>query len=161
MSVIYQNGCITVVVLSGVHQPNWMSTEEAVLQACTLYSQLVLTYSQKRCFISLPRASFVNIFCITSATFPPSRPTKDNIDMSLHHQFSGFTDLIMGHNELSLPLQLWGQWNPLYRLRRKKEKPLLYCIRWGESHLFLLFWHLNSYREINKQANYRQTMECK
>lgn len=69
MSVIYQNGCIMVVLLSGVHQPNWMSTEEAVLLACTLYSQLVLTYSQKHCFISLPRAGFANIFCVSLLPF--------------------------------------------------------------------------------------------
>lgn len=47
---------------AGVDQPNRMSTEETLLQPCTLYSQLLLTYSQKCCFFSLPHSSFVNIF---------------------------------------------------------------------------------------------------
>lgn len=71
--------------------------------------------------VFLPCCGFVNIFSAPVgyiSTF--SLSTKDNIDMSLHLQFRELTDWIMDHNELSLPL--WGQWNPLFRLRNRKEK---------------------------------------
>ncbi len=45
-----------------------MSTEETLLQPCTLYSQSVLAYSQKCCVFS-PRCGFVNIFSATLLHF--------------------------------------------------------------------------------------------
>lgn len=123
---------------------------KTLLQPCDLYSQLMFTYSQKCCFL-LPHSGFVKHFLL-HFTFPPSLSTKDNIDMSLHLQFRELTDWIMDLNELSLPLQLRGQWNLLFRLRNREEKridfpcrllfllPWLCYVRWDEiSWVFLLF----------------------
>lgn len=91
---------------AGVDQPNRMSTEETLLQPCTLYSQLLLTYSQKCVFFPSLTVVLLTFSLHYFLTFPCSLSlsTKDNIDMSLHLQFWELKDWIMDHNELSLPL---------------------------------------------------------
>lgn len=68
-----------------------------------------LSQTARKCFLLLfffPLRWSSSHFLHHFVSFPPSLSNKDNNDMSLHLQFREPIDLIMGHNELNLPLQL-------------------------------------------------------
>lgn len=98
--------------------PARLNTEETLLQPCI---PSWCSFKGRNVFFSSLTVN-LNISLQHFVTFPPCFFTKDNADMLLHWQFRELTDWITGSNELSFPLWLWEQWNPLSRLRNRRRK---------------------------------------
>lgn len=149
--------CRALASLAAVIQPNSMSTEEMLLQACIVCSLLALQHTQKCDFFF-----FLHRAVCYSSTSTLSQGQYWHV--AAPPILGASTDLITDGNEGSLPIQWWGQQKLSHRLGNSEKGDLFHHGNTLFSYQNLLCsfrWLLKlkyDVRPINKCNNHKWTM---